>query len=479
MPTLNLFPARRNVARVVAATIAGMAFATALLLTATGCGGGSGLPGRGGTPTPIPGSNIPPDTGRGEAVQSGWSVVNKAYVQAPKKWTFLVFMNGANDLEEFGSLNINQMERLGSDANINLVVQFKRIAGRFDTSNGDWSDTRRYFITKDNSDTRVGSPLMSQREGLDAGSPQTLKEFIRWGVQTYPAERYCLVLWNHGAGWRSVKGGRAASGSQKMNPVTRGFSYDDTTDSHIETIEIPEAIRRDDNKKWDIVAFDSSLMQMAEVAYEIRGSADYIVGSEESPPGEGYPYDKFLSKLVVNPDMSPRDLSLHIVQATIDYYGLNSNITHSVLDASKLSDLAPAVDELGAALMNVKGSFGTQIRVARENTESFDYPQNKDLLHFLDLMTVPAPGTTNIPVSDQRVRNAADQVRGVLGNALLKSVNGSFHPDAKGLAIFLPSPLQYSRIDIEQANGFGQRYTALSFAKDAPNWKNFIENGPN
>jgi hypothetical protein len=33
-------------------------------------------------------------------------------------------------------------------------------------------------------------------------------------------------------------------------------------------------------------------------------------------------------------------------------------------------------------------------------------------------------------------------------------------------------------IDIEQANGFGQRYKELALAKAAPNWMAFLENGP-
>ena len=33
-------------------------------------------------------------------------------------------------------------------------------------------------------------------------------------------------------------------------------------------------------------------------------------------------------------------------------------------------------------------------------------------------------------------------------------------------------------IDIEQANGFAQRYKELALAKAAPNWMAFLENGP-
>jgi hypothetical protein len=38
--------------------------------------------------------------------------------------------------------------------------------------------------------------------------------------------------------------------------------------------------------------------------------------------------------------------------------------------------------------------------------------------------------------------------------------------------------IRFKSIDIEQANGFGQRYKELALAKTAPNWMAFLENGP-
>ncbi|MCX5844398.1 MAG: clostripain-related cysteine peptidase [Deltaproteobacteria bacterium] len=26
-------------------------------------------------------------------------------------------------------------------------------------------------------------------------------DFIKWAVEKYPADQYCLILWNHGSGW--------------------------------------------------------------------------------------------------------------------------------------------------------------------------------------------------------------------------------------------------------------------------------------
>jgi hypothetical protein len=42
----------------------------------------------------------------------------------------------------------------------------------------------------------------------------------------------------------------------------------------------------------------------------------------------------------------------------------------------------------------------------------------------------------------------------------------------------LKALILYMSADIQQANGFGQRYKELALAKAAPNWMAFLENGP-
>lgn len=380
-------------------------------------------------------------------------------------------MNGANDLEEFGSLNLNQMEQVGSNDDINIVVQFKRIQGRYDSSNGDWSGSRRYYVTKDTNTNTVTSLQLASKSDADAGLWQTMQEFVQWGLETYPADHYALVVWNHGAGWRSVP-------LNRQGKVTRGVSYDDTTDHHIDTIDIPKAIDMGNNRKWDLLLWDSSLMQMAEVDYEVRDKTQYMTGSEESPPGEGYPYQLFLADLAANPNMSGRDLGLSVINRTLESYGSDSSITQSLIDASKVGALPDAFNTLGSALIAAQSTYGDAITLARESAENYEYPQNVDTLDFVRLLTTPLPGSFNPPVNTPAVQQAAANLRTAVNACIVSSVHGSGHPRSNGLAVFLPSPTQYRRIDIDQANGFGQRYSEISFARAAPNWQKFLANGP-
>lgn len=422
-----------------------------MTLALAGCGGGG---------TPIPPTVDPTDGGRVVA-QPGWTVQKSVGVQPRKKWTVLVYINGANDLETYGVLNMNQMEKVGSTADINIITQFKRIGGRYDSTNGDWSDTRRFYVRRDGDDATINSYLLSQRTGVDMGNPTTLQEFISWGVETFPAEHYNLVIWNHGAGWRSVK----------VSKTTRGVSYDDTTSNHIDTIALPSAIAHPEGKKWDLLTVDCSLMQMIEVLYEWRNTADYIVGSEESPPGEGYIYDVTLGKLASNPSMDGKALGIAYADDAATRFANQYGITQSVIDTTKVAPIVSALNSLGATLMSLKTSFATEIGLARDEAQSYEYLENKDMLHFLDRLEVR--------VNDAELKQKTAAVRAAAKAAIVHNVTTKqFTPSSQGIAVFIPTPNRYRIIDIEQANGFGQRYSLLKLSQDAGNWQSFLAAGP-
>src|SRR5204863_591509 len=156
--------------------------------------------------------------------------------------------------------------------------------------NPDWLGTRRYYVTKDNNTQAISSTLLEDMgTGVDMGSWQTLRNFVLWGEDQYPADHYALVIWNHGAGWLPTK----AAGN-KLSVPPRAVSIDDSTNNEIETWQLPQAMvvqAQGARHPLDILIFDASLMQMAEVAYEVKdvivgpAAPGVMVGSEESPPG--------------------------------------------------------------------------------------------------------------------------------------------------------------------------------------------------
>lgn len=369
-------------------------------------------------------------------------------------WTVLVYMNADNDLETFGILNFNQMEAVGSTGHVKIVVQVDRSPG-FNTSNDNWTGTRRYLVTKDTIDPSVSttgiinSTLLEDLGELDMGNPDTLRDFIDWGQTNYPADKYCLVIWNHGSGWRTAP---------EVTKVTRNVSFDDTSGTSISTNDFAYALAAA-SPQIDLVAFDASLMQMLEVTYEMRNSARYLVGSEESPPGEGYVYDLWLSRLAASPGMSPAELGAIITDEYVDSYVGQYPVTESVIDLSKVDALAQAADDFAAAVLPHAAVNGAALRTARQEAQSYSY----DAFHYKDLLDYA--GLVNQLIPNTAVSSAYGQIQSAISSAIIyerhtgESVNRSH-----GISIYVPTPGDYLT-----------RYESLKFSVDYPNWADLIK----
>jgi hypothetical protein len=341
------------------------------------------------------------------------------------KWTFLVYLNAANDLQEFGPLNVNQMEKIGSTADVNIVVQWKQ-ADCLTCGSPSWVSTRRYYITRDQNTNTVSSQLVEDLgPNVDMGDWRELNAFIRWTQQRYPADHYALVVWDHGAGWRSTRAGEPAR--------LRSVSIDDSTNNEIQIWQLPQALNV--SQKVDLLIFDASLMQMLEVAYEVREVASLMVGSEESPPGEGYVYDRFLGDLATTPTMNPQQLATQIVTRTLESYGTNSNITQSAVDLTKVQTLADRLNAFATSLSFYAPSNTAAVVNARKNAEAYLYRDNKDLWHYAELVRTGA--------TSPALQTSAAQVQQALQAAVVSEAHGTLHPNSHGLAIYIPAPSAY------------------------------------
>ena len=271
------------------------------------------------------------------------------------EWTFLVYMGADNNLEAAGIDDFLEMAEVGSDANVNIVVLFDR-HWEWDTGYDDWTDARRGIINHgDEPDTTWGTNIGE----VNMGDPQTLVDFVEWGMQTYPASRYAVVLWDHGSGWRArgePPPSRLASVDECV-PCTQdspdcdmygtACELDDgcsAEDDHLFMQELGNALQtiEMDVRQLDLVGFDACLMSMVEVAYEIREHATVMVGSERSEPNDGWPYDTLLADLVADPSMTAADLGGTIVSRYYESHG--DSQTHSAISLSSMDTLASKID---------------------------------------------------------------------------------------------------------------------------------------
>lgn len=330
---------------------------------------------------------------------------------AAGKWTFMVYISDC-DLEAAGINDFLEMAGVGSGSELNILVQFDRIEG-YDSQYGDWTTCKRFRVMQGMTPTPENA--LQDIGEVNSGDPAVLEDFVQWGVSNYPAEKYALVLWNHGGGWRK----KLESGISNFKAVC----WDDTTGEKgdpLYTRELEAALNQMDTQP-DLIGFDACLMGMMEVAYQIRNTgAKVMVASEAIEPASGWPYTDLLYRLYNNKDWTAAQLGTAIVD---EYYLAYEGQTQSAIDLSEVGVLADSVSELANTLS------------ASWNTDQ------------------------------QAVRDAARLTMNRTESAVIHEKHGTDSQGSNGIAIYFPRS-----IDLWNAEYDGEN---IAFAADTP-WEEFL-----
>jgi len=284
---------------------------------------------------------------------------------------------------------------------------------------------------------------------LDMGDYKLLVSWFKDMVAQYPAKHYALIIWNHGAGWKNAS-----------NNITKGISYDDSTGNHITTEQLGLAAKGMKDvlgHNLDVLSMDACLMQMMEVAYAVKDSCDFVVASEETEPGEGYPYDDILGSL--KSGMAPAEFCKKWVAAYSASYNNGSQgssaSTQSAINCAKLGELKDAIDGFAKAAM--AANFAPQFKAALTSVQKFYYRTNIDLGHLAKLLKAS--------INDEGFQTAVKKLEAACAAAThANATTQSTMKNAMGIAIYFPGT-SYS---------FSTEYNNLGFAKDSL-WDEMIQ----
>lgn len=343
-----------------------------------------------------------------------------------KDWTVAVFLNADNNLDPFGVEDQEEMARIGSNANLNIVTLIDRERGPAQIN----------YIEKNN------IVKIKDMGELDMGNYNELVKFARFIKENYPAKHYSFSIWNHGSGWKN----------KNVNAIFRGISYDDSSNNHITNAQLTTAtaeIAKVLGQKIDILNMDACLMQMVEVGHAVKDNVRFMVASEELEPGKGAPYDDILAG--VRKGMTPEAFANNWVNAFAKSYTGGSQghdeSTQSAVDMSKFAAMVDATDGLAKALMS--GKYSADVKAVLASTQKFDFPENIDMLHFAELLKARMS-------ANESVKTACDKLLTAGKAAVINSKNTGYSTkNAKGIAIYLPATFRVEA-----------KYLTLSFAKE-------------
>jgi len=326
-----------------------------------------------------------------------------------KAWTYLVYMGADNNLDTWGDFSLELMKKgLTSDQDISVAVLYDHYG-----ANADLLQV-----------TSAGVVKLADYGEPDMGNPETLQQFLSWGVKAFPADHYAVVIWSHGGGWKYIVKDETSGTRMSIAGL----------DSAMNSV----AAELGPKRKFDITIFDACLMSLVEVADQLTHATDYVVASEQSVNSTGFPYDLMLQRLVANPSVSTGDYAHGIAD---DYYTFNvqsnskSVLSITAIDESELGPLVSSIDDLSVTLIANMAEFYPDVNDARAVAQHEVWGVNGvfwyiDLHRFADQLA--------LRISDTTVDAQAAAVVDNLGNAIYERHSHNLDGTAYGLGINFP-----------------------------------------
>jgi hypothetical protein len=415
---------------------------------------------------------LPPRPTRTRAAAAASSATQTPRPAAPagtsgQTWLVMLYQDADDKiLEQDIYVDLNEAERAGSGDRVQIVAQVDRYRAGY-SGDGNWTNTRRFNITQDDDLQSVGSDQVEDLGEANMADGETLVDFATWAIQNYPADRYILILSDHGMGWPGGWSDPTAS-SQSI----RNFPLSTALGDQLYLMELDKALEdirtQTGLDKFEIIGLDACLMGQLEVLTSLAPHGRYAVVSEETEPSLGWAYTSFLNQLLANPDISGAELSAAIVESYIQddqriqddearagflsqgsplggLFGvpsarqlarqLEQGVTLTAVDLEAISGVNQSVNSLALALQE---SEQKPIAQARTYAQSFTSifgsevpPSYIDLGNFVQFLK----RTSN----NREVTQAADQVLASLEQAVIAEKHGEGKPGASGISIYFPN----------------------------------------
>jgi hypothetical protein len=268
-----------------------------------------------------------------------------------------------------------------------------------------------------------------------------------------------LIIWDHGDGW------------YKDEPLTKSVCFDNNPEDELSVAdgELRQAISNI-NYHLDILAFDACLMQMAEVIGEIYEFCDFVVGSEETIPADGFPYgdinyhrDGIFDYLVSNPACSPKEFAEKIVNRYINSYlpgGSQASADNISLSAIDTNHFPALQDRLSSFTVAYSDTLYNDI-YNKIHTACRPFNDSVDLYQFFSLLR-----------DSLEFQEIAEEIVAVMDSMVVNSAatyNGSSIQELGKLSAFF----SFLNPDTFFDNWWNRGYHQLAFVKSTL-WDRFL-----
>lgn len=345
-------------------------------------------------------------------------------------WTVMVYGHGDHNLSGALQVDVDEMKAATLRGNVTAIV-----LADYDASQGAGHPSGSHWlkITNGNVETLETGP----EQNLD--DPTVLTASIERAFTLAPADRYGLVLWNHGGAWEGGFGGDTQNGA----------IHDSAMPIPVVADAVREALARTAVDYVDLFAFDTCLLAGAESAAEFVGLADVYIANGELDYGDGLDYTALLSYLSEHPDTTYAALAAADAAAYKAHHDndLIDRLLHAHV-ALRLDDMAEVMAD-ASALVDMVDNPVAALEIGRAMFAAAPHYNNAEFtpdgsgnagLHDIGQVTDVLADST-----DGAIASAARALQSSLGGMVLASSLGQLRAGAQiGINIELTTPFDAS-----------------------------------
>jgi len=389
-----------------------------------------------------------------------FSACNSSYEDNPlvptepeSERSVLIYMAAENNLSSFSDINLENI-KLSSKSlkdNQNLIVYVDRYE-------------IKPYMARVKDGVLVDSVAMEESSSAD---PAVMENVIRQMRTKYPAKSYGLVLWGHSTGW-------LFSNDSIPYAPTRAYGVDWNPKTC--WMNIPSMARAIANgmnqEKLKFVFGDCCNLSSIEIAYELRNTAEYVIGSPAEIPDSGVPYELIMSDLFSQSDNFYQSLIDNYYNHYIKVFKERPNYFYdlipsdlegyseplSAIRTSALEELAQATANL---LSTIPEKLGPEGNLDLENVTFYAWSGNNKLSYDMSQALKKNTSASDYTVWENAFKKAV--VHKVYSRKWLVSRS------TMKLASFMET------FDTENAGVVSMFFPQKSYSSTAPNWNNAIQ----
>lgn len=333
------------------------------------------------------------------------------------KYTVLIYIVGSNleSEDNSASINISQMMKVGSDENLNIVIE---TGG---AKKDGWRTVKRHLILPDQ------DLELDDLGAVNMGLVSTITSFFTWGMTQFPADKYIAIFWNHGGGPNSGYGSDDIFGESQTAINELSIALSDIT--------------QQTGKLFEIIGFDTCLLGNIETFAGLYRYSNYLVGSEDSEPGLGWQYNTFLKLIADHPTVDGLQIGTNIVNGFTEQ-NVGSSTTLSVIKAADIPNVVSAVDQFATSLLPYANSSLANWRtLAKARIKTPDYGTSSwdsESYDVADIVGLANSAIYYFP-SDPLIQDSANALINATQTAVKYRKNSPNRGASYGLTIYFPS----------------------------------------